>query len=68
MLILFSPEVQFCGYTVPHPAENKMHMRIQVHKGRAVDTLKKGLEDLAQICDVTLEKFDQELYDSVRVD
>lgn len=31
-LILFlfcSPEVEFCGYSVPHPSENKIHLRIQ---------------------------------------
>lgn len=55
------PDVEFCGYTVPHPAESKMHFRIQMHKGKAVDALKRGLEDLVQLCDVTLEKFDTEL-------
>lgn len=58
------PDVQFCGYTVPHPAESKMHFRIQMHKGRAVDALRRGLEDLVQLCDVTLEKFDEELLNS----
>lgn len=57
-------DVQFCGYTVPHPAESKMHFRIQMHKGRAVDALRRGLEDLVQLCDVTLEKFEEELVNS----
>uniref|UniRef100_V5G8K4 DNA-directed RNA polymerases I and III subunit RPAC2 n=1 Tax=Anoplophora glabripennis TaxID=217634 RepID=V5G8K4_ANOGL len=55
------PDVQFCGYTVPHPAESKMHFRIQMHKGKAVDALKRGLEDLVNVCDTTLEKFEEEL-------
>ncbi|XP_018560856.1 probable DNA-directed RNA polymerases I and III subunit RPAC2 [Anoplophora glabripennis] len=55
------PDVQFCGYTVPHPAESKMHFRIQMHKGKAVDALKRGLEDLVNVCDNTLEKFEEEL-------
>lgn len=25
----FSPSVEFCGYTVPHPTEDKIHFRIQ---------------------------------------
>ncbi|XP_072401444.1 DNA-directed RNA polymerases I and III subunit RPAC2 [Diabrotica undecimpunctata] len=58
------PEVQFCGYTVPHPAESKMHFRIQVHSGKAVDILKRGLEDLMKVCDITLEKFDEEVNNS----
>ncbi|CAH1982285.1 unnamed protein product [Acanthoscelides obtectus] len=55
------PEVQFCGYTVPHPAENKMHFRIQMYNGRAVDALRKGLEDLEEVCTITLDRFQAEL-------
>jgi DNA-directed RNA polymerases I and III subunit RPAC2 len=28
-LSLRSPDVEFCGYTIPHPSEAKMHLRIQ---------------------------------------
>lgn len=24
-----SPAVEFCGYTIPHPSDAKMHLRIQ---------------------------------------
>ncbi|CAH0561287.1 unnamed protein product [Brassicogethes aeneus] len=54
------PDVLFCGYTVPHPAESKMHFRIQMKKGKAVDALKRGLDDLIKVCDVTMEKFNEE--------
>ncbi|KAF7987388.1 hypothetical protein HCN44_003150 [Aphidius gifuensis] len=53
------PHVNFCGYTVPHPAEAKMHFRIQMSKGRAIDALRNGLEDLEKLCDHTTEKFTQ---------
>ena len=37
-----------------------MHFRIQAKNGvRAVDVLRQGLEDLAKVCDITLEKFDE---------
>ncbi|XP_023026041.1 RNA polymerases I and III subunit AC2 l(2)37Cg [Leptinotarsa decemlineata] len=58
------PDVQLCCYTLPHPAEATMNFRIQMTKGKAVDALKRGLEDLAKLCDVTLEKFDEELRSS----
>lgn len=45
------------GYTVPHPAENKMHFRIQAREGRAVDLLRQGLEDLEKVCDHVIETF-----------
>ncbi|KAK0183471.1 hypothetical protein PV327_001509 [Microctonus hyperodae] len=55
------PRVAFCGYTVPHPAETKMHLRIQM-KGneRAVDALRQGLKDLDKVCDHVADQFQQE--------
>lgn len=38
-----------------------MHFKIQMSKGKAVDALRKGLEDLIQVCDVTMNKFDEAL-------
>lgn len=57
------PEVKFCGYTVPHPAETKMHFRIQTNGERAVDILQRGLEDLEKMCDHTLKVFDAAMQD-----
>lgn len=62
------PEVEFCGYTVPHPAESTMHLRIQVSKNsrasddpsqnvKAIDILVRGLKDLVTVCDHTEIKF-----------
>ncbi|KAL2419659.1 hypothetical protein ABEF95_001463 [Exophiala dermatitidis] len=55
-----NPDVEFCGYTIPHPSETKMHLRIQTWedtKTTAVDALRKGLEDMMEACDVVSEKF-----------
>nr|CAD7258364.1 unnamed protein product [Timema shepardi] len=51
------PEVLFCGYTVPHPAEANMHFRIQTSGVRAVDVLRRGIEDLEKLCDHTINSF-----------
>nr|CAD7434230.1 unnamed protein product [Timema monikensis] len=51
------PEVLFCGYTVPHPAEANMHFRIQTSGIRAVDVLRRGIEDLEKLCDHTINSF-----------
>lgn len=32
-----------------------------MHKGRAVDALKRGLQDLVKVCDITMEKFNEEM-------
>ncbi|KAH7074534.1 DNA-directed RNA polymerase [Paraphoma chrysanthemicola] len=53
-----NPDVEFCGYSIPHPSEAKMNLRIQTYDGVNVYTvLEKGLEDLMAMCDVVEEKF-----------
>jgi DNA-directed RNA polymerase subunit L len=56
---IHSPSVEFCGYSIPHPAEAKMHLRIQTYDNVNVqDVLDKGLTDLMELCDVVVEKFE----------
>ncbi|RMZ86213.1 hypothetical protein DV737_g313, partial [Chaetothyriales sp. CBS 132003] len=55
-----SPDVEFCGYTIPHPAEPKMSIRIQTwedSKTSAFDALRKGLQDMVEACDVVSATF-----------
>jgi DNA-directed RNA polymerase I and III subunit RPAC2 len=55
-----NPDVEFCGYTIPHPSETKMHVRIQTWedtKTTAVEALRKGLVDMMEACDVIADKF-----------
>ncbi|KAI8439981.1 hypothetical protein MSG28_001429 [Choristoneura fumiferana] len=54
-------DVQFCGYTVPHPAEAKMHFRIQTYETPALEILKRGLKDLEKVCDHTVNLFESEV-------
>ncbi|XP_039284366.1 probable DNA-directed RNA polymerases I and III subunit RPAC2 [Nilaparvata lugens] len=56
-IIVSYPDVTFCGYTVPHPAEIKMHLRIQTNGPRAVDVLQRGLSDLHKLCEFTQQLF-----------
>ncbi|CZR39794.1 putative DNA-directed RNA polymerase I/III chain AC19 [Fusarium proliferatum ET1] len=52
-----SPDVEFCAYSIPHPSEPKMNIRIQTYSGTAVDALKKGLVDIQEVCDVVADEF-----------
>ncbi|RMD43489.1 hypothetical protein DV735_g1611, partial [Chaetothyriales sp. CBS 134920] len=55
-----NPDVEFCGYTIPHPAEPKMSIRIQTWEDSqttAFDALRKGLQDMVEACDVVSAKF-----------
>ncbi|MCJ1247200.1 RNA polymerase subunit AC19 [Trapelia coarctata] len=57
-LIMKNPEIEFCGYSIPHPSEAKMNVRIQTYEGTTVyDALEKGFDDLVDLCDVVTEKF-----------
>lgn len=55
---LNSPDVEFCGYSAPHPSEYKIHLRVQMfdHKS-ALDALSKGLCDLEDLFTVLQEKY-----------
>ncbi|KAL4999053.1 DNA-directed RNA polymerase I and III 14 KDA polypeptide [Aspergillus recurvatus] len=56
--IMKNPEVEFCGYTIPHPSESKMNIRIQTYDSTtAVEALEKGLDTLMDLCDVVTDKF-----------
>ncbi|KAL2001157.1 hypothetical protein VTN02DRAFT_2181 [Thermoascus thermophilus] len=57
-IIMKNPAVEFCGYTIPHPSESKMNLRIQTYDTTtAVEALEKGLDDLMDLCDVVTDKF-----------
>ena len=60
-IISKNPDVEFCGYCIPHPAENKINLRIQTKGESASNVLKKGLEDLHTVCEHMLNTFDKSI-------
>ena len=57
-IIMKNPQVEFCGYSIPHPSENLLNLRIQTYgEITAVEALQKGLTDLMDMCDAVEEKF-----------
>lgn len=52
-----SPDVEFCGYSVPHPSEAKIMLRIQCREKPAIEALRSGLDELKRVCDVLMNKF-----------
>lgn len=57
-MIMKNPDVDFCGYSVPHPSENKINLRIQTKGAPALEVLKKGLKDLSDVCSHVLVTFE----------
>ncbi|EKD17855.1 DNA-directed RNA polymerases I and III subunit RPAC2 [Drepanopeziza brunnea f. sp. 'multigermtubi' MB_m1] len=59
-IIMKNPNVEFCGYSIPHPSEELMNIRIQTYEGTtAVAALDKGFQDLMDLCDEVALKFMQ---------
>ncbi|KAH6564740.1 hypothetical protein BASA82_000869 [Batrachochytrium salamandrivorans] len=49
-IIMKNPAVSFCGYSIPHPSEYQINLRIQTDgTTTAVDALHKGLDDLVDM-------------------
>jgi DNA-directed RNA polymerase I and III subunit RPAC2 len=50
-------ETEFCGYSVPHPYEPKMHIRLQASGTPSVKVLKLGLKDLEETANLLDDHF-----------
>ncbi|KAI8622757.1 DNA-directed RNA polymerase [Chytriomyces sp. MP71] len=49
-LLMKNPAVAFCGYSLPHPSEYKVNLRIQTDGSiTAVQALHKALDDLTEL-------------------
>eukprot|EP00850_Spirogloea_muscicola_P024128 SM000447S16137 [mRNA] locus=s447:10056:10759:- [translate_table: standard] len=57
------PRVAFCGYSVPHPSEARVNVRVQTTGDSAQDVFKDALEDLASICDFVRATFEDAVAD-----
>ena len=53
-----TPEVSFCGYSVPHPAEPIMNLRVQTTGPPATEVLLKSLSTIHETCEHVLTTFD----------
>lgn len=58
-ILMRDQETEFCGYTVPHPMETAINIRLQTTGNPAEDVLKKGLETLCSVCDHIADEFDK---------
>ncbi len=65
-LIMKSPDVVFCGYSVPHPSESKFNLRIQTRNVPAIKILENSLNQLYSVCEHVLAKFDEEMSNFVK--
>lgn len=63
-VLMQNAKVEFAGYSVPHPSEPVVHIRVQTNKKSnitAVDALKEGCATLSDQCAYVLEQLEEEL-------
>ncbi|KAI8819869.1 DNA-directed RNA polymerase [Fimicolochytrium jonesii] len=61
-MIMKNPAVEFCGYSIPHPSEFKIHLRIQTDGTMtAAQALDKGLDDLVSLTEHVLTTFEEKV-------
>ncbi|WFD21487.1 RNA polymerase subunit AC19 [Malassezia equina] len=58
-MLMKDPRVEFCGYTLPHPSENKIHLRVQMQERTvsAVDALRDALGQLDTVFSTIEERY-----------
>uniref|UniRef100_A0A8C4QQA3 DNA-directed RNA polymerases I and III subunit RPAC2 n=1 Tax=Eptatretus burgeri TaxID=7764 RepID=A0A8C4QQA3_EPTBU len=61
-MIMKNPEVVFCGYSITHPSEDKINLRIQTKGVPAIDSFRRGLCELTTVCEHVLATFETENY------
>lgn len=55
-----NPDVKFCGYSIPHPSENILKIRVETFTAPAVEAFTKGLIDLRSMADHLKSTFEIE--------
>lgn len=55
-------KVSFAGYSVPHPSDPVVHIRVQANEPTtAVSALQEACETLSKQCDIVLKKLEEKL-------
>ena len=60
-VLIKNPDVEFCGYSISHPSESDMNLRLQTTGKGSNRVMQKGLKALKNVIDTTESKFNEEL-------
>lgn len=53
------PRVTFCGYSIPHPSDTRVNIRVQTTGDPSREVLKDSCQDLMLVCQHVRGTFDQ---------
>jgi DNA-directed RNA polymerase I and III subunit RPAC2 len=63
-VMMQDPNTEFCGYTIPHPSEPILHIRLQTNDTTTSDkTLVAGAKTLKNMCDHILTEYNRAVKD-----
>lgn len=62
-VLMKNPDVRFCGYSIPHPSENIMNIRVETYRESAADLFRKALLGLRAMSEHMKTSFTAELED-----
>ncbi|XP_022150895.1 DNA-directed RNA polymerases I and III subunit RPAC2 [Momordica charantia] len=57
------PRVTFCGYSIPHPSDNRVNIRVQTTGDSAREVLKDSCQNLMVVCQHVRNTFDKSVLD-----
>ncbi|KAJ4972007.1 hypothetical protein NE237_005106 [Protea cynaroides] len=57
------PRVTFCGYSIPHPSDARVNIRVQTTGDPAKEVLKDAFQDLMGMCQHVRTTFDKAVVD-----
>ncbi|KGN65775.1 DNA-directed RNA polymerases I and III subunit RPAC2 [Cucumis sativus] len=57
------PRVTFCGYSIPHPSDNRVNIRVQTTGDPAREVLKDACQNLMVVCQHVRNTFDKAVLD-----
>ncbi|KXN86521.1 DNA-directed RNA polymerases I and III subunit RPAC2 [Leucoagaricus sp. SymC.cos] len=61
-MLMKNPKVEFCGYSVPHPSENVINVRIQMYDNlSSLDALIDALGNLDNLCETVEDAYLEDL-------
>lgn len=60
-ILMRNPDVKFCGYSIPHPSENIMNIRVETFGKSASQLFRKAILDLTDMADHMRSTFTSEM-------
>lgn len=60
-ILIKNPDVKFCGYSIPHPSENILNVRVETNGKPAAELFQKAILDLKSMMEHMRGGFNEQL-------